>query len=804
MKYVLSLLTTLLPVLAQAQTGVSSVSQYDPNPSSKALSILASIFGNLGVFGPSGGDPFSSTITFFNGAVLSVGGLLIAYSLILGIVGTAQDGEMLGKKLHSAWWPIRTALGTALVLPVVNGGYCGIQVIVGMIITTSIGIADKTWTQFVSTDNLGKNLAIGLVRQDSKQLGYTILKNYVCLASLSKATQTPEAQVLGGNNSSFGISREDIGTSIAYKFGDMNEQNSFKRGTCGTVTVQKTQEVIEYPVRNGIWKSPTVFADSKARMERVSAEHLKQLAIMMEAMQAQANTLVGGAALSPTSIDGIVNKYELAVRDTASKEVLSIDAFKEVSENASQDGFVGMATFYVKLNFLTDIIQRTMAKVPTASPPAVDGSSIYKDQYALDYAKLLEIISKTQKGQAFGISFENGASNNQKNGDWSWTDIISKDFDINLALKSMFTNGRSSIVLEENEHPVMAVKRLGNELLAWAGAGYAGSLVAMVGASAIPGIGGGISNALAVTMLMFVPMLSMGGFVLSYVVPFAPTVLIISAIIGWTIMCVEAIIIAPLWAVMHLSPKGDDMVGTASQGYRLLLNLLCKPVLLVFGVVTSIVLLPIFGNLVSAIFLDTFISLNEDSNLFVMLASMLFSSLIYGGLVFMVIKRLFNVIHELPDNVLKWITNSENTLGSSAKQIAGDGGVGGGPGTYTAAAAGAVGQTSSIATSGIRNQLGKIAGDRKNLDSMLKEHDQRVLEGLKNSNLPEDEKQKQAETYGEFRKQLKSNPTLLKEVSRQAGMSQFKNMPGMQEFREGDNPFVTGNFKREEKKDDTQ
>ena len=54
--------------------------------------------------------PLVSAISTFNGAVLIIGGILATYTLLAGTLGTAHDGEMLGKKFSSVWIPIRYSL----------------------------------------------------------------------------------------------------------------------------------------------------------------------------------------------------------------------------------------------------------------------------------------------------------------------------------------------------------------------------------------------------------------------------------------------------------------------------------------------------------------------------------------------------------------------------------------------------------------------------------------------------------------------------------------------------------------------
>ena len=112
----LILISLLLPELAMA------ANMFEPVSGDKSMALLASIFGGLGIFGSGGSDPIAAGIRMFNGGVLIIGGVLVAYTIMIGTIGTAHDGEMLGKKFSSVWVPLRTALGTALVLPVIESG----------------------------------------------------------------------------------------------------------------------------------------------------------------------------------------------------------------------------------------------------------------------------------------------------------------------------------------------------------------------------------------------------------------------------------------------------------------------------------------------------------------------------------------------------------------------------------------------------------------------------------------------------------------------------------------------------------
>ena len=177
---ILFLLSLVLPDIALAD-GLSLT----PPAGDKSILLLQGLFP--GLFG-GGVDAFASSMATFNGGILMLGGILATYTILAGTLGTAHDGEMLGKKFSSVWIPIRYSLGTALVLPIIGGGYNTMQWLVASAVIQSVGLADSVWASFVSSQNLTNIAAMSLQRPEAKQLGYTIFQSLVCQEALRQAT----------------------------------------------------------------------------------------------------------------------------------------------------------------------------------------------------------------------------------------------------------------------------------------------------------------------------------------------------------------------------------------------------------------------------------------------------------------------------------------------------------------------------------------------------------------------------------------------------------------------------------------
>src|SRR3546814_6896088 len=92
---------------------------------------------------------------------------------------------------------------------------------------------------------------------------------------------------------------------------------------------------------------------------------------------------------------------------------------------------------------------------------------------------------------------------------------------------------------------------------------------------------------------------------LAIVLPLYPCFGCRAATISWLSLVVEAVLAAPLWAFAHMRMDGHEFATEASKaGYRLSLNILMRPSLLLFGLVMSYIIFELFCGFMSERFTD--------------------------------------------------------------------------------------------------------------------------------------------------------------------------------------------------------
>lgn len=591
-----------------------------------------------------------------------IGGILATYTILAGTIGTAHDGEMLGKKFSSVWIPIRYSVGVAMILPTVKG-YCLATYLVGWIIVQSIGMAGNVWNGYVSGEGLKKLAAVGSVDPNAKDLGYSTLQSLVCMNVIKKAF-ADEPVINGG--SVIGISVVDTSTSKIIRFGD-TQSNGIEPDACGQIEVAKYQAIA--PVESsGVISKVVNAVDAVEIMQVMIGEHYKQTGLLIQALNPIAVRIATKhEVVNASEVDAIIANYEKSIKKTAAAQILKLEPYKELSANAKADGFLLAGAWVMKIASLQDLTDRSIGNSPTASGPSHMNVEFLDDQMAQAMKPLATMMkTSTASNITFGVGNEAGGSNT------SWysaiKDTVLGGFDMTIIMKKAFTSG-TNFVIQDGESPILSLKRMGNYLLltattAWATLGLMSSTIGNA-----PGIGLMLQS---VITILIAPMLLVG-FVLSYVLVNLPLFLWIGAIVGWLVMCIEAMIAAPLWMVMHLNPNGDDVAGSGKAGYSLILGLILRPVLMVFGLIAAIILMEVVGGFINLIYADVFAINQQGSSVFIwVIGGLIAAPIIYCGLMYTVIKKSFDLIHVLPDEILSWASANGPQLGSDAKEFGGN------------------------------------------------------------------------------------------------------------------------------------
>ena len=239
------------------------------------------------------------------------------------------------------------------------------------------------------------------------------------------------------------------------------------------------------------------------------------------------------------------------------------------------------------------------------------------------------------------------------------TDALFKN--LSAGIQEVFRWARPS---QTHEFPLLTWYRFGHTLMA-------------LGVTAIlAGVGAGLFSTTGGLLVA-----SVGGFLyalgwtLSIYLSYLPLLIWLFQVMAWLIAAVVAAFGMPLWMLMHLSGEGDGISGVRAQtGYGLLLSLLLRPVLLIFGLFAGIALVYILGGFIDQT-LGTTLQ-NPPNSVFECLGLIV----LYVVAVIALATLCLRTITLIPDMAFGWIDVALGNVAGSAEAEAGAGLKGGGRG----------------------------------------------------------------------------------------------------------------------------
>lgn len=764
-KILFLLLLGLAPGLAFAQD------VFSPSSGDISLIVLSQIFGGLlssgaaasGTLG--GSDPMLNAISTFNGAILTIGGILAAYTILAGTLGTAHDGEMLGKKFSSVWIPIRYSLGTALVLPIVGGGYCLMQLIVMWLVVQGIGLADAAWSSYMSAPNQSANITMPTMLQDQVLiLAENIFTSEVCLASYNQVLSDTPSILKGNYNFSMVSSTDPVTQKEVWHFGDQSGITSFAtKNSCGQVTGNPAT-IVANNTSNGttsntgklgaldnLFTSPDISGITTAQNSATTTmiSTLSTLATQLVQKQAAGNSDVHtNATTYYAQITAAAQAYVQSVTSSAQSLVNgNSNAYTSMQQAANTQGWFMAGAWFMKIIDINQKITDAMNMVPS-SDASTGASSLNLFSDAGKYMVVSrEVLSVHYGNDAIPDSNDTGNTDTSKQQDKdahaSGSSVAGK---IGALVASTMTKIDLYNLKDDTRHPIVIINDMGNRLVTACTTIMLGIMALNIGSIFV----GGALNGLIQTVVQFlqIPIGALWGvgFSASTMIPMIPFLIWLGSLIGWLILVVEAVIAAPLWAVMHLHPNGDDLTGRGGNGYMLVLSLLLRPVLMIFGLITAIVLSAVMGEFINKVFFQVFaVSQGSDLTGFSAFFEILFGTVIYCIIMFTFISKMFSIIHIVPDQLMRWIGGGQDNLGGQmAQAFEGSGKQGFGVATGAASAIGSqIGQGSTqigqkFREGGWTGQGGEngkqIAQNQKNQElDKIKEQLNELLDAKRNS-----------------------------------------------------------------------
>jgi conjugal transfer/type IV secretion protein DotA/TraY len=700
----------LAPHVALAD-GFFSVSDSDVSKTQ----VIDYLFGSLS--GGKDANVFGAVIGVFNGAVLMLAGIYLAYIYITGTAQGAHDGQFLGKRWSSMWVPIRMLLGAVLAFPSLTGGFCIAQWLVVWLALQGVGFANHIWTAYAG-DSLG---APAMANANRSVTPYVIarqlfLNNY-CDSITNRVLQ---GSGLGGEQEAlvkqvYGNSKlapvtdfsKNGGAGVRIRFsssGDLNPTGDVN-DICGSAVFSMTEKAQGVTTNEdgtttgettdkGFFSDTqikTVYAGVQASNELTEAAHEINMThrTALIAVQVATKALADAYLANPkmdvrAPIETIAKAYNTALDATFKAQASKLaTANKSFQEQVKQDGWIMAGSYFITISKRQQVLAEAMDNFPKVyAPEGMTTTQSFKTgssnvlgydntyttaqnaAYELTKATMgdyMRAASKSQSDLVKNSPFTQSDIGSGQKSQEGFGDFISKVFDgSEVNPDDIF----SVAGMASSSNPLTVSSNIGNKLISWANV--------ILGVGMLAGfLNGGIS-AFGIKIWT---MLALPGMVLTTVIPMMPYMIWMGSVLSWMVLLIECVVAAPLWAVAHMNPEGEGATGNgAKNGYSFILGLTLRPSLMVFGLIAAIIAMKPIGALINGTFSLAFGAVASGSGSMTKIISVISGAFIYAFMMTLTAKKVFELIHILPTGIMKWMGAVDSNLkdhGSEFGMVAG-------------------------------------------------------------------------------------------------------------------------------------
>ena len=697
----------LWPILAHAQVGpgIASAQSIQPylgaTPSTDlSTSVLTAAIGQFfsapfsQIASSPGSTLLSSVFVIFNTAVFAVGVAFASYGIGSGIVQSAHEGQVLGKRMSAVWMPIRMSMGIGGLAPVF-GGFNLAQAVMMFTATLGIGIANYMYTGLLGGANgLQSLVSPSFVAPVSggdtfKQAAYQIFADQVCMDAY--ITQNEQAAALLGGARHIPAGSLQVSTSPTT--GTMQSEVLF--GTrndptlCGSVSVENTDttgsagrsssSALGYRVNSVNYAQITQESESAyAKTFPAFASNVETLADTWyvherHVEEGRPKGLPAGEIYRGKPVPRAPPAFPLADLDAqASAYANSVSTSLGASSSTTSQGgaimqsaraqmkaggWFTLGSWYGTFAEVQSAINQAAAQVKLAgqapSPAALSDGGIGTLE-----ARLQRLIDQSVVPSASGSSFGSTPTGNN-----SWgqgvVDRILSIVSAGSAGSGVSMAGLAGSVPVVN--PVIMSKNLGDWMMVTA---EAGTVATKLLSGRITGIASHVAGILAgpvtsvlnggvITTHELMVAIFLVGALFSIYIPMIPFIHWWGGITQYVVSVFEGLAAAPLWAFAHLEAEGEGLGQRAERGYLFLMNVLFRPALMVIGFVLAAAVVTPLGSVLVYLFVQAMA--NAQGNSVTGVASVIGYLIIFFIMMSTLVGTIFNAITVLPDQIIGWV-----------------------------------------------------------------------------------------------------------------------------------------------------
>lgn len=686
----------------------------DLNPGDLSVQVLSALFGE-------GWHDLTSLATRGSGAVLGdllftlfnvlncCCAIVVAWLFILttlaATLGAAQDGRgIAGVRYSNAWIPLRYSFAMGAITPVFSG-LNAMQVIVLACISLSVQFADTMWAK--GLEHIGKTGSIAAradpaVAGSAAQVLPVLIEHHV-LASYFSGTEKCAMAVSGRKeDADWSLNRYVVRFELPYLMncpnlrGDdgfgMTLNPALDFGDFGQITVAT-------PVQEASEELASALSPQGALYREVGSAVKRALAASDQDRYEAAN--LGALARSYQQCVGQALK-----RASARVEEKRAAMLEDFRERAARGGWWLAGSYYWTLAKMAADSVEIMQDRTTARPVNLEALSEFMNpeldrhlQLARELARRALVIATEGSGTSnpisgavlVGSSGGGGPGQEAEQAqDFANTSVLASLAGFfsgashaisEFALDEAAIGGGMVSVLQGHDlvfNVVKAARTLmnvcENAVVAYMSLKLFGHSFSLFAKNPVTGVvataAEDVLDLVGKIALAIAAPLWLVAWFYAYMLPMLPFIAWFTAIVGWLVLCLEAIAACPLWLIAHCMPDGDGFAGASARaGYALFLSVLLRPLLLVLSFFVCMAVMSVSGSFMGALLIPFF---DAQGGAFDVggfgtsgwgVTASISTVLLVGLVTGIATWKLFTLVTMVPDRIIRWAGQLVASLG---------------------------------------------------------------------------------------------------------------------------------------------
>ena len=604
------------------------------------------------------GNEFTSLLGTFSTLMAFLASVGMSYQIVIGVVQTAHEGEVLGKRWNTFFAPIRMVLGVAFILPVAAMGNLNL---LQLTITDVIGAGGSNFASSIAKDGLkgqldttGKSASFFTENEDfgGQKLAHNILQNEICFESHDN-DPVKDTTINIKQPSSDGAVNGDY---IYYDYGN-----------CGSISVPNTQSIntsSKYTSDADLKQATTTFVNARKDAVKTLIDGIRNNKMALYMARSQVPGLEKND--DNTWPDNFMEAIGTVVSQYNSNIFEASNTFQNTVEKNLKDATIDTVDKYGWLALGPAYVMISQNKAQVLDIASVAYS--YEQPELALYNNISAYFSDK-------ISNENNVLKRTQ----IVEDRMNHEWESTVKTSSTLTGADMSTIGESNSGAIVdkvlkvvsgklasitygdgnSDDPLGDEVLM----GHSLLLIAesLLGTTALAGTLAGASIAGIPTFIGMVNMFLaplffglMGTAFLLIMLPLLPFMYLEYSYVAYSMFYVEAMIVASLYAMLWCRMDGDDLMTDIQRaGFRLIVNLFFTPVLTVLSFFGTIILVKVLLNQFNALFPIAYTASQAGHYTGPLL--IIFGLILQGYIVYQISVRILSFTVDCKTHALSWL-----------------------------------------------------------------------------------------------------------------------------------------------------